>query len=147
MCNTLIVSILDGIGLEMPAELAPKSVAVSKLCETSSAAYMLRCRVSMYQRKQGISFVIEVAKQADLSQSCFGDVETLAAATSCSWLLAKNVLIAIHDGIEPDLLQTSKQQTGQIFQIFCCCQKIRGQFLGKRWFLYVTVLNAPNIYY
>ena len=28
--NTLIVSILDGIGLEIPAELSPKSVAVKK---------------------------------------------------------------------------------------------------------------------
>ena len=39
--NTLIASILDGIGLEIPAELAPKSVAVNKLCQTLSAAYML----------------------------------------------------------------------------------------------------------
>ena len=31
--NTLIVSILDGIGLEIPAKLAPKSVAVNKLCQ------------------------------------------------------------------------------------------------------------------
>ena len=49
--------------------------------------------------------MIEVAKQADLSQSCFGDVETLAAATSCSWRFAKNVLKAVHDGTESDLLQ------------------------------------------
>ena len=49
--------------------------------------------------------MIEVAKQADLSQSCFGDVETPAAATSCSWRFAKNVLKTIHDGTESDLLQ------------------------------------------
>ena len=39
--NTLIVSNPDDIGLEVPAELAPRSVAVNKLCQALSALYML----------------------------------------------------------------------------------------------------------
>ena len=49
--------------------------------------------------------MIEVVKQADLSQSFFGDVEILAATTSCSWRFAKNVLKAIHGRTESNLLQ------------------------------------------
>ena len=63
-----------------------------------------RCRSCEEQRKQGISYVIAVAKQAELSLENYGDVSTLASETEFGWRFANTVLKAISEGNEMELL-------------------------------------------
>ena len=103
--NRLIEHILDTIGLIIPEDLIPKTIKVSRIAAKLAETYLSRSRVTTEQKKHGISYVTTVAKEAALDSNLHGDIELLASATSCDWHFAKEVLVAIKNGNESNLLE------------------------------------------
>ena len=107
--NDISNSILQRHGIIVPEQYLPKRVTVEKIAKELATTYLYRANTTEQQRKQGIRYVIGVARQAGLSVEKYGDISALQSATLTSFVFAKRVLKAIADGFEDTLLEMCNQ--------------------------------------
>ena len=103
--NTISYSIIQHNNIFIPEHYLPKRIAVEAISQNLAATFLKRSNTSEEQRKQGIRYVVEVARQAQLSIDNYGDISALQAGTQTSFVFAKGVLQAIAENTEEELLK------------------------------------------
>ena len=101
-------ALIAKLGMKIPEDYTPKTELVARVSEELSSQFLARNFTkgsNEAQRKQGVCYVLAVARKAGLNVDTYGDIQALQYGTKTSFSFAKSVLCAIRDGTENNLLK------------------------------------------
>ena len=106
LCHSTIEAIFNECGVLLPPEFTPQGFYISQRA-AELARKFTTCSTNTADdiRVNGVRYVVEVAKDCQLSPEKYGDGTLLAKAVSCSVEFAEKVLRYIQEGREEELLK------------------------------------------